>query len=830
MLPRLALVGRPNVGKSSLMNMIASRRVSIVDPTPGVTRDRVMAICELPGPDASKPPVKVELIDTGGYGVYTAEGRRVDDAGHDLAALTDDIEQQIAKAVASADIILFVIDSQAGLTAQDLQIAKLLREGGIARGSEGDRPSGTGRPLRAESDETDALRADGSPAAGAKVMVVANKVDGPRWEAHAYEAAGLGFGEPLLVAAKNSYNRRHLVESLSEAAAPIAERLARAAKAQQRPDDLRLAIVGKRNAGKSSLVNFLAGEQRVIVSEIPGTTRDAIDVRFELDGRTLVAIDTAGLRKKKSFADRIEWYALERMREAIGRCDVALHMIDATVPVSQVDQHVAQDLAKHHTPTIIVVNKWDLAKGRPLAGRPGSRTRAVTPGDYERYLREELKGLWYAPIAIISAKTGQNIRDTIDLAFELKAQALERVGTGKLNRLVREIMSRRGPASGSGAFTKVLYVAQVAVAPPTIVCVVNHPQLFTSNYRRFLLNRFKEELPFSEVPVKLIVRGRREQEEYLASGNAALDARLAEEARLARGAPAEPASDEAIAELFEPELDAGTGVLRLGAGVPKAKAGRSARETREALAGFLDDNGDDAGNDDGSGGDGAGDDDAGDDEILDEGSMFREVSSVGFEDEDEPDGEADNDDADDTASTASTANKASKGASRGEEDEEDDERSHDGDDLLDPSLAGDAGTFFDEPRGASAPGKRPGANNQRPRAGKGSNTGAPKGPRKPSGKPFAKPSGKPTGKPTGKSTGKPFAKPSGKPTGKPTGKTTGKPFGKPSGKPTGKPSGKPFAKPTGDRSAPSPGSGPRSGPRSGPGAGNRPGNRPRRSR
>lgn len=521
------------------MNMIAARRVSITDDTPGTTRDRVMAIVELPSPDDRGTPFKAEVIDTGGYGVYTVEARRIDDAGHDLAALTPGIESQIARAIGGSDVILFVVDAQAGLTAQDWEIAKLLREGGIAR----------------EGNDGGVDLAGGSPSAGAKVVVVANKVDGPRWESHAFEAAGLGFGEPLLVGARNNYNRRTFVEALHELLAPAERRHRAQAAAAGRPADMMLAIVGKRNAGKSTLVNALAGEQRVIVSEIPGTTRDAVDVRFELDGRSFVAIDTAGLRKKKSFADRIEWFALERMQEAIDRCDVALMMVDATEPISQVDQQVGWMLARSYKPCVIVINKWDLAEGRPLAGgrgRTGMSGRAVTTGDYEQYLREELKGLWYAPIAFISADKRRNLRPTIDLAFELMQQARERVGTGKLNRVVRKLIERHAPASGTGAFTKIYYAAQVAVGPPTIVLVVNQPALFTPNYQRFLLNRFREELPFAEVPMRLFIRPRKQNERYEQEGDGSLDETLGREAiELAKADPNlyfdEPAPDSAPA-------------------------------------------------------------------------------------------------------------------------------------------------------------------------------------------------------------------------------------------------------------------------------------------
>jgi GTP-binding protein len=271
---------------------------------------------------------------------------------------------------------------------------------------------------------------------------------------------------------------------------------------------MKLAIVGKRNSGKSTLVNTLAGEQRVIVSEIAGTTRDAIDVRFTMDGRSFLAIDTAGLRRKKSFDQRIEWWALDRMEQAIDRCDVALVMVDATEPLSHVDHQVGMMLAERNKPAVIVVNKWDLAEGRPAKGQAGQSGKGVSPEVYEEYIRKELKGLWYAPIAFISAKNNENVKETIGLAFELAQQAGARMGTGVLNRVVRTIVERQGPPSRNGTFAKVYYAAQIGNYPPTIALVVNKPEMFTQQYERFLLNRLRNESPFGEVPIKLVIKGR----------------------------------------------------------------------------------------------------------------------------------------------------------------------------------------------------------------------------------------------------------------------------------------------------------------------------------
>lgn len=516
--PRIAIVGRPNVGKSSLLNMIAGAKVSIVDPTPGVTRDRVSVVVDLPSPDGSGPPRAVEFVDTGGYGVYAAEGVRYDEVGADLSRLTPEIEKQIGEAVASADLVLFAVDVQAGVTPQDEEIGRMLREGRfVSRRTERrltrrhkDAEGGGGEKENASDPVTPSLpHAVTCP----RVRVVATKVDGPSWEAHAHELASLGFGAPLMVSAKSNYFRRDFLDALYGMLPAATE------DASPPPADLRVAIIGKRNSGKSSLVNALAGEPRVIVSEIAGTTRDAVDVRFEMDGRSIVAIDTAGLRRKRSFQGQVEWYAFDRAKRAVERADVALLLIDATEPVSQVDQQLAMLAQKAYKPVVIVVNKWDLAEGRQ-----GPKGRRVTTGDYEEYLRRELKGLAFAPVAFTSATQRRNLRGLIDVAFDLHEQAGRRVTTGELNRLVRGILDTRGPTSKVGTRVKLFYAAQVRTHPPTIALVVNHPQLFTANYERFLLNRFREQLPFEEVPIRLLVRGRKRGERTDEPGAGEIDA------------------------------------------------------------------------------------------------------------------------------------------------------------------------------------------------------------------------------------------------------------------------------------------------------------------
>jgi GTP-binding protein len=456
-LPRIAIVGRPNVGKSSLLNRLARRRVSIIAPTPGVTRDRVSTLIELDPPADGDGQVRlVELTDTGGYGVYTVEGGRYNEIGADLTTLTDAIESQIQTAIGQSDLILFVVDAQAGLSALDQQIAEILRRR-------------TGH---------------------SEVLLVANKVDSESWIADAAEASSLGFGAPLGVSAQNAFGIVQLLEVLYQQTAGLAHD-------QVADDEMKIAILGKRNAGKSTLINALAGAPRVIVSEIAGTTRDAVDVRFEIDGRTMTAIDTAGVRKRKSFADEIEHYAYQRMLESMRRADVAMLLVDATQEVSQVDKKLSDQLQESYKPTVIVVNKWDQVD------------QSVSTSDYLQYLTEQLRGLDYAPIAFISAQQGEGLRDVVGMAFNLHQQASHRVATSELNDVTKAILKQRGPSSRLGTQAKLLYVTQVDIHPPTIVLVVNEPDLFRGQYERYLLNKLRDELPFSEVPIRLVFSKRK---------------------------------------------------------------------------------------------------------------------------------------------------------------------------------------------------------------------------------------------------------------------------------------------------------------------------------
>jgi GTP-binding protein len=297
----------------------------------------------------------------------------------------------------------------------------------------------------------------------------------------------LGFGEPAAISALHGLGRSELLEAIGKAL--------QGHLGDEPEEVMKLGIVGKRNAGKSTLINTLAGEQRVIVSEKPGTTRDSVDVRIRLGGREFIAIDTAGIRKKKKVAGNVEFYSVHRAERTIRRCDVVLLMIDSTVPLGQVDKELAGYIIEQFKPVILVVNKWDLAKDK--AGQE----------DYRQYIDKLIPHLSFAPISFTTATEGVNVKATVALAQQLFAQASARVTTGELNRVIEEIIALRGPSHKSGTKPpKVRYVTQVSTCPPTIVLFVNGLESFTPPYRRFLLNKLRGRLPFSEIPLRLIFR------------------------------------------------------------------------------------------------------------------------------------------------------------------------------------------------------------------------------------------------------------------------------------------------------------------------------------
>ncbi len=433
-LPVVAIIGRPNVGKSSLLNSIAGKMISIVEPTAGVTRDRISTIVE-------QGDRFFELIDTGGYGIVDAD------------ELNDHVEHQINLAIARADLVLFVVDIREGIMPLDTKIAQKIRKLDL------------------------------------NVILVANKADSPKQLAGAGEFVRLGFGEPVSISATNFVNKYLLLEC-------IVEKLEHMPKEIPEKEEVKIAVVGKRNAGKSTFINAVIGEDRVIVSEVPGTTRDAVDVRFDHNGTQVTIIDTAGVRKKKSIANSIEFYGYTRAARSIKRADVVLFMVDATLPISQVDKKLAALINEEYAACIIVINKWDLAKD------------IADVDDYGEYLIEIMPQLKHAPIAFTTASEGKNIQSVLDLSMEIFKQASTEVSTGKLNSAIMEVSKARVGKTKKG-IPKIFYGTQVAVRPISLLLFVNNPEWFDDNFKRFAINKFRELLDLEEVPIRLMMRRRR---------------------------------------------------------------------------------------------------------------------------------------------------------------------------------------------------------------------------------------------------------------------------------------------------------------------------------
>ncbi len=431
-LPVVAIVGRPNVGKSTMFNRLAGRMISIVDDRPGITRDRLSTFCQVDS-------YYFELVDTGGFGV------------EELDALSDQVERQIQFAIEAADLILLVVDAQTGITGLDSRLAQILR------------------------------------ASGKPVLLVANKADNPSLEIQTAEFHRLGFDAPLCFSAIHGLGKDALFDA-------IIERLPKVEMSPPEPG-MKLALVGARNVGKSTFINTLAGEERVIVSEMPGTTRDAIDVRFEIEGETFLAIDTAGVMKKGRIKESVDFYSMHRAERSIRRADVVLLMLDAAEPVIHVTKKIAGYIVENYKPCVIVINKWDLAQGK------------ADIEDYQKYVEKVLPGLPYAPISLTCAQDGTNVRATIRLAQKLFQQAKTRVSTGELNKAIEYIRSAKPPSSASiKRYPKFYYATQIDVCPPSIVMFVNDAESFDVEYQRYIMNRMREILPYKEIPIRLMIR------------------------------------------------------------------------------------------------------------------------------------------------------------------------------------------------------------------------------------------------------------------------------------------------------------------------------------
>lgn len=440
--PHVAIIGRPNVGKSSLLNWLAERRISVVDPMAGVTRDRVTYLMHV-------EERYFELVDTGGIGIVDAD---------DLSA---DIERQINAGIDEADLILFVVDVTTGLVPLDTVVAERLR--------------GINKPL----------------------VLVVNKCDSPRQENEIAEFHRLANAPIVCTSVLGNRNRIDLLAAILEHL-PAGSRPEREEGAELAADpELKLAIVGRRNVGKSTFINALAQAERMIVSEIPGTTRDSVDVRFELDGKAFVAIDTPGVRKRKSLANDVEFYGLLRAKRSIRRADVVFMFFDALETISTVDKQLVDEIAANYKPCVFVVNKWDLAP-----------TKDMTTELWTKYLIDTFSSMRYVPLAFIAGKEEKNIKKLINLAQVIAKQARLRVPTPMINSVVRAAVRNNRPPQRSNKQPKLFFGTQVGTEPPTIVLKCNYPKLLDQSWIRYLLGVMREQLPFKEVPIQLYLRTR----------------------------------------------------------------------------------------------------------------------------------------------------------------------------------------------------------------------------------------------------------------------------------------------------------------------------------
>jgi GTP-binding protein len=447
-LPKVVIVGRPNVGKSSLLNWLAGRRISIVDDLAGVTRDRVGALVDCGDEDN---PRFFELVDTGGIGMV------------DRDDLSDDVERQIDAAISEASLVLFVVDIRDELMPLDEEVAQRLRY------------------------------------VKTPVILVMNKADYPEIDQRGGEFYKLGRGKPIPVSTKQNRNRGALLKLIDEML-PSGE--------EQRPAQavMKIAVVGRPNTGKSTFINTLALAERMIVSERPGTTRDSVDVHFELDGLPFLAIDTAGVRRKAKIRDSLDFYSIHRAERSVRRADVVLLFIDPTQGITRLDKQLADYIAKEYKPCIFTVNKWDLMLGDENDPSQGNMSR------FANIVQHAFRNMSYMPLAFITAQTGKNVKALLNLSQSLFKQANRRVGTGTVNRVLREAVDAHPPSMRENRAPRIYYATQVGTAPPTIVLFVNSAKLFDATYQRYLLNVFREKLPFRDVPIKLYLRTRKQVE------------------------------------------------------------------------------------------------------------------------------------------------------------------------------------------------------------------------------------------------------------------------------------------------------------------------------
>jgi GTP-binding protein len=438
-LPVVAVVGRPNVGKSTLFNRFVGRRVAIVDDRPGVTRDRNFARADWAGRDFS-------IVDTGGL-----------IEGSDLP-LDRAVRMQALAAVDQSDVILFVVDGREGMHPLDEMVAQLLRK--------------SGKP----------------------VVLVANKLDNLPREGGHHELWALGIGEPVPMSALSGKGSGDLLDR-------VVAHFPDVGLEEPAEDEIRVAVVGKPNVGKSSLVNKLIGEERVVVSEEAGTTRDAVDTPFIYHGKTLVFVDTAGLRRQSKVKDSLEYYSALRTDRVVHAADVCLVLVDASEgELHAQDVRIAQTAWDAGKGVVLLVNKWDLIE-----------KETMTAPSWEKHVRERIPFLQWVPILFVSALTGQRVRKCLDLVLEVQEQRERRIDTHEVNEVLRTLVDRQPPPHFRGRRVKVRYATQVGVTPPTFALFSNYPKALPEHYIRFLHNGFREAWTFMGTPIRLRVRSAKDR-------------------------------------------------------------------------------------------------------------------------------------------------------------------------------------------------------------------------------------------------------------------------------------------------------------------------------
>lgn len=439
--PIVAIVGRPNVGKSTLFNIFANSRISIVEDTPGVTRDRLYA-------DTEWLDNEFMMVDTGGIEIMNTDKIAVS------------IRQQAQIAIAEADVILFVCDARAGITHEDAEVAKMLRQ--------------SKKPI----------------------VLAINKADSPKQEMEIFEFYNLGIGEPIPVSAANHLGLGDLLDAVVE---KFPETSAYGEDGNE--GEIKVALIGRPNVGKSSIFNTLVGEERSIVSDVAGTTRDAIDTPVIREGQKFLFIDTAGMRRKARIDEPIEKYSIIRSLRAVDRSDVVLMVIDAIDGVTEQDKKIAGYAHEAGKGIVLVVNKWD------LYDKDNTSTLRYTEN-----LRRELVFMQYAPVVFVSAMTKQRIHRLPEVIHYVAEQNAMRISTSVLNQVVEDAIAINPPPTEKGQRLKILYATQVKIKPPTFVIFVNEPEIMHFSYQRYLENKLREAFGFEGTPLQMIIRGKNEEE------------------------------------------------------------------------------------------------------------------------------------------------------------------------------------------------------------------------------------------------------------------------------------------------------------------------------